>query len=97
METTFNPGDLIRVEFISLGEKKEKATVFEGIVMGIRGREENKSFTVRRIGAGGIGVERIFPMHSPLITKITVKRRGNVRRAKLNYLRKRIGRAALLT
>ncbi len=97
-ELPYKPGDLIRVEFTILGEKKDKAAVFEGIVIGIRGREESKSFTVRKIGAGGIGVERIFPVHSPIIQKITVKRKGtNVRRAKLTYLRGRTGKAAMLT
>lgn len=96
MEHDFRPGDLVRVETTIIGEKKDKATVFEGIVMAIRGRGENKMFTVRRIGAAGIGVERIFPLYSPTIQKITVKRRGNVRRAKINYLRGRTGRAAML-
>lgn len=96
MEHNFAPGDLIRVESAIIGEKKEKAAVFEGIVLGMRGRNENKTFTIRKIGANGVGVERIFPLHSPTILKITVKRKGNVRRAKLNYLRNRVGKAALL-
>jgi len=58
-------------------------------VIAIRGREENKMFTVRRIGTGGIGIERIFPLSSPWITKIEVKKKGDVRRAKLSYLRQR--------
>lgn len=96
MEHTFQPGDIIRVETKAMTEKKEKATAFEGVVMGIRGRNESKTFTVRRIGAGGIGVERIFPYSSPNIVKITVKRKGTVRRAKLGYLRGRIGKNALI-
>lgn len=97
-ELAFRPGDLIRVEFTILGEKKDKAAVFEGIVMGIRGREESKTFTVRKIASGGIGVERIFPVHSPIIQKITIKRKATtVRRAKLGYLRARTGKAAMLT
>lgn len=96
MEHTFRPGDIIRVETKAVTEKKEKAAAFEGVVIGIRGRGENKTFTVRRIGAGGVGVERIFPYSSPSIVKITVKRKGDVRRAKLGYLRQRIGKNALL-
>lgn len=96
MEYTFQPGDIIRVETMLTSEKKEKASHFEGVVMGIRGRGENKTFTVRRIGAGGIGVERIFPLYSPTIVKITVKRKGTVRRAKLGFLRQRVGKNALL-
>ncbi len=98
MEQQFSPGDLIRIETLfQKKNSKEKATAFEGVVMGIRGRGENKSVTVRKIGAGGIGVERIFPLSSPHILKITVKRKGHVRQAKLGYLRARTSRNALLT
>lgn len=69
-------------------EEKERIQVFEGKVIGIRGRGENKTFTVRRIGVGGVEIERIFPLSSPWITKIEVKEKGDVRRAKLYYLRK---------
>ena len=100
-ETTFNVGDLIRVHLRVVEqekkagktkreekvEQKERIQIFEGMVLAIRGREENKSFTVRRIGADRIGIERIFPLASPWITKIEVKKKGNVRRAKLYYLR----------
>lgn len=100
-ETAFGSGDLVRVhnrliEREKKGgrtkkeqkvESRERIQIFEGIVIRIRGAGENKSFTVRRMGAGGVGVERIFPISSPWITKIEVKKKGNVRRAKLYYLR----------
>lgn len=88
MEINFSPGDTIRVyQKIKEGEKT-RTQVFEGIVLGIRGRGENKSFTVRKIAVGGIGVERIWPASSPLIEKVAVVKKGAVRRAKLYYLRK---------
>lgn len=74
-------------------EVRERIQPFEGIVIGIRGTQENKTFTVRKIASYGIGVERIFPIASPWIKGIKVVRKGKVRRAKLNYLRQRIGRA----
>lgn len=101
-EISFGSGDLVRV-FVRLieqekkggktkkeqkVEQRERIQVFEGVVIAIRGREENKTFTVRRIGTGGIGIERIFPLSSPWITKIEVKKKGDVRRAKLFYLKK---------
>lgn len=102
-ETIFNVGDLVRVHLRLIEQEKkggktkreervesrERIQVFEGIVLAVRGREENKTFTVRRIGAGGIGIERIFPLVSPWITKIEVKKKGKVRRAKLYYLRRK--------
>lgn len=91
---SFSVGDLIRVHQKILEGKKERATVFEGIVIAIRGQGENKSFTVRRVGSAGIGIERIWPLNSPWITKIEVKRKGKVRRAKLYYLRQRAGKKA---
>lgn len=102
MEQSFNPGDTVRVyqkiqegSSTGSGKGRVRSQVFEGIVLGIRGRGENKSFTVRKIAAGGIGVERIWPLNSPTIEKIVVKRKGKVRRAKLYYLRKRTGKAAV--
>lgn len=68
-------------------EQKERTQVFEGIVLAIRGRDEGKSFIVRRLGVGNIGIERIFPVISPWIKKVEVKKKGDVRRAKLFYLR----------
>ena len=68
-------------------ETKERFQVFEGMVIAISGKQENRHFIVRRIGVGGIGIERIFPVVSPWIGKIEVKKKGDVRRAKLYYLR----------
>lgn len=93
----FRPGDTIRVNVILKegdGEKeKERVQAFEGVVMQRRGELAGASFTVRRV-TFGIGVERIFPLHSPTISSIDVVHQGRVRRAKLNYLRGRKGKAA---
>lgn len=70
-------------------QEKERLQSFTGIVIAIRGAGENQSFVVRRIGIGGIGVERIYPVISPWIKKVTVKKKGDVRRAKLYYLRQK--------
>ncbi len=75
-------------------ETRERTQVFEGIVLSIKGSGQNAMFTVRRIGVGGIGIERIFPLVSPWIRNIEVVKRGDVRRAKLYYLRRRTGRSA---
>lgn len=92
---SFRPGDTIRVHVrLKEGEgDKERIQPFEGVVMGRRGELSGASFTVRRVSFG-IGVERIFPLHSPMISSIEVVRQGRVRRAKLNYLRSRKGKAA---
>jgi large subunit ribosomal protein L19 len=74
---------------------KERIQIFAGVVMGKRGTGLNETFTVRRISYGE-GVERIFPIHSPRVDKVEVERQGSVRRAKLTYLRKRIGKGATL-
>jgi large subunit ribosomal protein L19 len=91
----FRPGDTIRVHVrLKEGEgDKERIQPFEGVVMSRRGELLGESFTVRRVSFG-IGVERIFPVHSPMISSIDVVRQGRVRRAKLNYLRARKGKAA---
>lgn len=91
----FRPGDTIRVSVrLKEGEgEKERVQAFEGVVMKRRGELSNESFTVRRVSFG-IGVERIFPLHSPVISSIEVLQAGKVRRAKLNYLRSRKGKAA---
>ncbi len=91
----FRPGDTIRVNVrLKEGEgDKERLQPFEGVVMSRRGELLGESFTVRRVSFG-IGVERIFPVHSPMIGSIEVVRQGRVRRAKLNYLRKLRGKAA---
>jgi large subunit ribosomal protein L19 len=91
----FRPGDTVRVHVrLKEGEgDKERIQPFEGVVMSRRGELLGESFTVRRVSFG-IGVERIFPVHSPMISSIEVVRQGRVRRAKLNYLRARKGKAA---
>jgi large subunit ribosomal protein L19 len=91
----FRPGDTIRVNVrLKEGEgDKERIQPFEGVVMSRRGEMLGESFTVRRVSFG-IGVERIFPVHSPMIGSIEVVRQGRVRRAKLGYLRKLRGKAA---
>lgn len=87
-------GDTIAIHQTIQEGKKSRIQVFEGIVIGIQNREINKSFTVRKIASGSIGVEKIFPVQLPSISKIQVKRRGATRRAKLTYLRGRIGKSA---
>lgn len=82
-------GDLIRVHQKVMEGDKERIQVFEGMVIGIRGRQENKTFTVRKIASGGIGVEKIYPVDSPALAKIEVKKPGTVRRAKLGYVREK--------
>jgi large subunit ribosomal protein L19 len=89
----FNPGDHIRVHVRVIEGDKERVQPFEGDVINIRGAGINKTFTVRKISSG-VGVERIFPFFSPKIAKIEILKEGNVRRAKLYYLRKLSGKAA---
>ncbi len=90
----FNVGDTVRVHTRVVEGDKERIQVFSGVVIGRRGHGINETFTVRRISYGE-GVERVFPVHSPRIEKIEVERRGKVRRAKLTYLRQRVGKGAL--
>lgn len=90
----FAVGDTIRVHTKVKEGDKERIQVFAGVVIGMRGRGLNATFTVRRISYGE-GVERVFPVHSPRIEKVDVERRGAVRRAKLTYLRQRIGKRAV--
>ena len=90
---SFQVGDSVRVHTKVVEGDKERIQVFAGLVIGIRGRGLNRTFTVRRISYGE-GVERIFPLHSPRVDKIEVDRAGKVRRAKLTYLRGRIGKSA---
>jgi len=89
----FRPGDAIRVHVKIKEGDKERIQVFEGIVISLRRARNHSSFTVRKMSFGH-GVERIFPLHSPVIDKIEVVRPGRVRRAKLYYLRGRRGKAA---
>ena len=91
----FNVGDSVRVHTKVVEGDKERIQIFAGVVIGKRGTGLNETFTVRRISYGE-GVERIFPFHSPRVDKIEVERQGDVRRAKLTYLRKRIGKGATL-
>ena len=94
-DTTFRVGDTVKVyqQFTS-GEKKQ-TQAFEGLVISIRGRGMSKNFTVRKIASDSIGVEKIWPINSPNLKKIEIKKKGNTRRAKLYYLRDRIGKEAL--
>lgn len=94
-DTIFAVGDTIVVYQKIQEEKKMRSQPFEGIVINIKGRGENKMFAVRKIGAGGIGIERIWSVNSPWIEKIKVKKKGKVRRAKLYYLRQRTGKKAV--
>ena len=91
----FAVGDSVRVHTKVVEGDKERIQIFSGVVIGKRGRGLNETFTVRRISYGE-GVERVFPLHSPRVDKIEVDRKGSVRRAKLTYLRKRLGKGATL-
>jgi large subunit ribosomal protein L19 len=91
--TPFNVGDTVKVHVKIVEGSRERIQVFEGIVISKKGGKTNRAvFTVRKISYG-VGVERTFPIHSPKIEKIEVIRKGNVRRAKLFYLRERTGKA----
>jgi large subunit ribosomal protein L19 len=89
----FGPGDTVKVHVKVVEGNRERVQVFEGIVIARRGSSVRESFTVRKLSFG-VGVERSFPLHSPIIDKIQVVTRGDVRRAKLYYLRDRVGKAA---
>jgi large subunit ribosomal protein L19 len=89
----FRAGDTVRVHVRVVEGEKERIQVFEGVVIARKGGSNRETFTVRKISYG-TGVERIFPLHSPMIDKINVVRQGRVRRAKLYYLRSKRGRAA---
>ena len=89
----FRPGDTLAVHVRVIEGDKERIQVFQGVCIKRKGGGINETFTVRKI-SNGIGVERIFPLHSPRVAKIEVKRRGKVRRAKLYYLRTLRGKAA---
>lgn len=91
----FNVGDTVRVHTKVVEGDKERIQIFSGVVMARRGHGLNRTFTVRRISYGE-GVERVFPVNSPRIDKIEVERHGQVRRAKLTYLRGRVGKGATL-
>ena len=89
----FGPGDTVKVHIRIKEGKRERVQIFEGVVLKRQGGGLTEMFTVRKISFG-VGVEKTFPVHSPSIEKIDVTRRGKVRRAKLFYLRKRVGKAA---
>ncbi len=89
----FAPGDTVRVNYRIREGSKERIQAFEGVCIGRRGGGVDETFTVRKISSG-IGVERVFPMHAPTVEGLEVIRRGRVRRAKLYYLRNRVGKAA---
>ena len=89
----FGPGDTVRVHVKIVEGKRERIQVFEGVVLKRQGGGIQETFTVRKISFN-VGVERTFPVHSPRIEKIEVTRKGKVRRAKLYYLRERIGKKA---
>ena len=91
----FAPGDTVKVQVKVVEGEKERIQAFEGVVIRKRGEGARASFTVRRISYG-IGVERTFPLHSPMIDRVQVLRRGDVRRSKLYYLRSLSGKAARL-
>lgn len=90
---SFRPGDTLQVKVWVVEGAKKRLQMFEGVVIAIRNRGINSAFTVRKI-SNGVGVERVFQTHSPIIDSITVKRRGAVRQSKLYYLRSLSGKAA---
>lgn len=94
-KSAFQVGDTVRVHTKVVEGDKERIQIFSGVVIGRRGHGINETFTVRRISYGE-GVERVFPIHSPRIDRVEVERQGAVRRAKLTYLRERVGKGATL-
>ena len=90
---SFAPGDTVKVQVQVVEGEKRRLQAFQGIVIQRNGSGMGTSFTVRKV-SGGVGVERIFPLYSPMLSKITVVKRGRVRRAKLFYLRERRGKSA---
>jgi len=93
---SFEIGDTVRVHVKVVEGEKERIQVYEGVVIARKGARNSETFTVRKISYG-VGVERIFPVHSPVVTRIDVVRRGKARRAKLYFLRERKGKTARLS
>lgn len=89
----FNVGDTVRVHAMIREGNRERIQIFEGTVLKKQGGSNRETFTVRK-NSNGVGVEKTWPLHSPHVTKVEVIRHGKVRRAKLNYLRDRVGKAA---
>ena len=89
----FRPGDTVRVHVRVVEGDRERIQIFQGIVIRRRGSQLSETFTVRKVSFG-VGVERTFPVHSPMIARVEVATRGDVRRAKLYYLRNRVGKKA---
>lgn len=90
---SFDPGDTVKVHVKVVEGTRERVQIFQGVVIGRQGSGARETFRVRKLSFG-VGVERTFPVHSPIIEKIEVVTRGDVRRAKLYYLRDRVGKAA---
>ncbi len=91
----FGPGDTVTVSWEIKEGEKTRVQDFTGVVIAKKGKEDYKTFVVRKIATGGIGVERIFPLYSPQLKALEVVRQGKARRSKLYYLRQRIGKQAL--
>jgi len=89
----FKVGDTVKVHFKIVEGKNERVQIYEGLVIAMKNSKAGKTFTVRKISYG-VGVERVFPLHSPRIVKVEVVRPGKVRRAKLYYIREKIGKGA---
>jgi large subunit ribosomal protein L19 len=89
----FKIGDTVKVHFRIIEGKNERIQVYEGLVIAMKNAQVGRTFTVRK-NSYGVGVERIFPLHSPRVAKVEVVRQGKVRRAKLYYIRGKIGKAA---
>jgi len=89
----FGPGDTLKVHVRVVEGGRERVQLFEGVVIAINGGGINRTVTVRKVSFG-VGVERIFPVHAPIIQKMEITRKGDVRRAKLYYLRDRVGKSA---
>lgn len=90
----FKTGDTVNIHYRVREGEKERIQQFEGLVISRKGSGANKTFIVRKVSAGSVGVERIFPLYSPFIAKIELKKQGDIKRSKLYYIRERRGKAA---